>query len=146
MLRYLLPALIPSWRFFDDVGPSPRIEYCLLPDEQAAPHWQPFRPNAQRIPLTRLLLRLIWNPQRNESLYLLSSSEKLLEQNSTQAQDVIASRIAQALHSGEVPAQPSARLFRFRLLVVTRDNDMLACHEGFVSPAYALSRTWKPLP
>ena len=28
-LRLLLPALIPSWRFFDVIAPSPRIEYAL---------------------------------------------------------------------------------------------------------------------
>ncbi len=30
MLQLLLPALIPSWRFFDRIGPAPRVEYALL--------------------------------------------------------------------------------------------------------------------
>ena len=30
IIRLLLPALIPSWRFFDVVAPSPRIEFVLL--------------------------------------------------------------------------------------------------------------------
>ena len=28
--KLLLPALIPSWSFFDVIAPSPRIEYALL--------------------------------------------------------------------------------------------------------------------
>ncbi|NPU91008.1 MAG: hypothetical protein HPY82_03775 [Gammaproteobacteria bacterium] len=144
MLRYLLPALIPSWRFFDDVGPSPRVEYCLLADENAEPEWQPFQPQPEHIPLTQLFRRLVWNPARNESLYLLSSCEKILERDSLQAQQVIAGRIALALRSGELP--PQARWFRFRLLVVEREGEALVRHEHFVSPAFGLDQSWGPIP
>ena len=30
MFRYVLPALIPSWRFFDYIAPSPRIEFAVV--------------------------------------------------------------------------------------------------------------------
>ena len=36
-LKLLLPALIPSWRFFDTIAPSPRIEFTLLKTAQDAP-------------------------------------------------------------------------------------------------------------
>lgn len=26
--RLLLPAIVPSWRFFDEIAPSPRVEYA----------------------------------------------------------------------------------------------------------------------
>ena len=29
-VKLLLPALIPSWRFFSTIAPSPRIEFALL--------------------------------------------------------------------------------------------------------------------
>lgn len=144
MLRYLLPALVPSWRFFDDIGPSPRIEYCLLADKNATPGWQPFQPPPEHIPLPQLFRRLVWNPGRNEALYLLSSCEKILERDALQAQEVIAGRMAQTLRSGELP--PQARYFRFRLLVVEREGDRLVQREQFVSPAFALDQSWGPIP
>jgi hypothetical protein len=34
-LRLLLPAIIPSWRFFDAVAASPRVDYAITaPDTQ----------------------------------------------------------------------------------------------------------------
>ncbi len=146
MLRYLLPALLPSWRFFDAIGPSPRIEYCLLADESAAPDWQPFRTAPQHLALPQLCLRLLWNPARNESLYLLSSCEKILQRESPQAQQVIAGRIAQALQSGEITAASNARLFRFRLLEVQREGNGITQQEAFVSPAFPLPSPWQPVP
>ena len=47
-LKLLLPALIPSWRFFDTIAPSPRIEYALLHDPHAAAAWREFRPRPAR--------------------------------------------------------------------------------------------------
>lgn len=146
MLRYLLPALLPSWRFFDAIGPSPRIEYCLLADESTALDWQPFRPAPQHLALPQLFLRLFWNPARNESLYLLSSCEKILQRESAQAQQVIAGRIAQALQAGEITAVNSARLFRFRLLEVQREGNDITRQEVFMSPAFPLPYTWQPIP
>ena len=32
-LKLLLPVLIPSWRFFDFIAPSPRIQFSLLKTE-----------------------------------------------------------------------------------------------------------------
>jgi hypothetical protein len=44
-LKLLLPALIPSWRFFDTIAPSPRIEFTLLKTAQdASGAWREFRP------------------------------------------------------------------------------------------------------
>ena len=146
MLRYLLPALIPSWRFFDDVGPSPRIEFCLLADENAKPEWRPFQPLPEHIPWAQLFRRLVWNPGRNESLYLLSSCEKILERDSLQAQEVIAGRIAQSLQVDTVLPPPGAQWFRFRLLVVEREGGGLVRHERFVSPVFALDHSWGPIP
>jgi len=72
-LKLLLPALTPSWRFFDSVGPSPRIEYCT-PEG-----WREFRPRPEVVTWRQMLARLFWNPERNESLFLTSCAERLLE-------------------------------------------------------------------
>jgi hypothetical protein len=36
LLQYLLAALIPSWRFFDYVAPSPRLQFALVADANDA--------------------------------------------------------------------------------------------------------------
>jgi hypothetical protein len=77
--RLLLPALLPSWRFFDRVTASPRLDYALLPAADApAGQWQPFRPPAPRLTPAMMLRRLFWNASWNESLYLVSLAERLV--------------------------------------------------------------------
>ncbi len=44
----LLPALIPSWNFFDVIAPSPRIEAARLASTDAQPVWREFRSRPQR--------------------------------------------------------------------------------------------------
>lgn len=139
MLHYLLPALLPSWRFFDFIGPSPRIEFCLLQHAGDLPsQWQPFRPSPQRISLLARLGALLWNPRGNEALYLLSTSEKLLQRQSVAAQMEIALRIAAAFACGEIVASPQDRFFQFRLLEIERDGDALHTQISFESPVFFL--------
>ncbi len=78
-LRLLLPALMPSWRFFDAVTASPRLDYAVLaaPD-QAVAQWHEFRPRPAVLSLGTMLRRLLWNPQWNESLFLVSLAERLM--------------------------------------------------------------------
>ena len=78
-LRLLLPAIVPSWRFFDMVTASPRLDFALLatPDE-AAGAWQEFRPRAAVLTVGTMLRRLFWNAEWNESLFLVSVSERLM--------------------------------------------------------------------
>ena len=64
-LKLLLPALVPSWRFFDTIAPSPRIEYALLRNAEEPPSsddWREFRPRPARQSAIRMLGRLLWNP------------------------------------------------------------------------------------
>ena len=95
MLRLLLPALIPSWRFFDSIGSSPRLEFALLktPDN-SAPEWREFDPRPAQVPLAAMLLRLFWNRHWNESLYLVSCAEKLLAEPSAVNESNLLRRIA----------------------------------------------------
>lgn len=78
-LRLLLPAIIPSWRFFDMVTASPRLDYALLagPDTSAET-WREFRPRPAVLSLGAMLRRMLWNPHWNESLYLVSLAERLI--------------------------------------------------------------------
>ncbi|HVK99593.1 MAG TPA: hypothetical protein VM553_07275 [Dongiaceae bacterium] len=133
----------------------------MLAEENAEPEWHPFRPRPTRIPLSHYLLRLLWNPQGNEALYLLSSSEKILERDSPQAREVIAARIAQAIKAGHISTSlfskphsskphsskpPSTTLFRFRLMEVERVENELVRRERFISPVFSVDQAWKPIP
>lgn len=136
MLHYLLPALLPSWRFFDDIGPSPRLEVALLRYAADTPQqWLPFAPVAPRVGIGAMVRRLCWNPQRNEALFLLSCCERVLQHGSPVAQQQIATRIGHALASVDraLPCSTPPRCFVFRICLVTREGDGLCSHQAFVS-------------
>lgn len=80
MLHLLLPALIPSWRFFDRIGPAPRIEFAITErQDDKTPQWREVRPRPQQVSVGKMLVRLLWNRRRNEALYLVSCAERLVE-------------------------------------------------------------------
>lgn len=137
MLHYLFPALLPSWRFFDYIGASPRLEFCLLQHAGDTPsQWLEFRPRPRQLTLMTQLRSLLWNPRGNEALYLLSSSEKLLQRQSIAAQMEIAQRMTVAFASGEIATTAQHRFFVFRLLEVERDGDGLHTQVSFESPVF----------
>ena len=72
-VQLLLPALIPSWNFFEAVEASPRIEYALLRKPQGDADWREFRPRPDRLSAAAMLGRLFWNARWNESLFLVTS-------------------------------------------------------------------------
>ncbi len=94
VLSLLLPALIPSWRFFKEVGPSPRIEL-----RGAGGIWQDLTPRTGQRSFAQVLLHLLWNPVWNEYLYLVTCSERLAADPSPEAQ---AAFIARALAFSDV--------------------------------------------
>ncbi len=116
-LGLLLPALIPSWNFFDVIAPSPRIEYALAPSS-AIPQdgWVEFRPRPQRLSTLVVLRRLLWNPRWNETLFLVSCAERLINAPTDHSQNEIFSRLAAGLRHA-----PDAWL-SFRLVFVSRED------------------------
>lgn len=95
LLKLLLPALIPSWNFFDVIAPSPRVEYARLRSiGDASGDWREFRPRPAQVPPLEMLKRLAWNPRWNESLFLVSCAERLTEEASAHSEDEIFKRIA----------------------------------------------------
>ena len=93
-IKLLLPALIPSWNFFDVISSSPRIQYILLgTDHSVISDWQEFRPRPKTITSSIILKRMIWNPTWNESLFLVSCAERLMENYTQHSEDEILNRI-----------------------------------------------------
>lgn len=129
----LLPALIPSWNFFDVIAPSPRIEYALLPARTARPvAWHEFRPRPQTLSLGAMVRRLLWNPQWNEALFLVSCAERLINQPTAHSQDEIFRRIAADL-SAAGPLSGTEPWLCFRLVFLSRDGDTLRSDILFVA-------------
>lgn len=105
-LRLLLPALVPSWRFFDGVTASPRLDYALLPAADAqVDHWHEFRPRPAALSPAAMLRRLFWNPEWNETLFLVSLAERLLNpatpESAAHSQREMLLRVARDLVAGE---------------------------------------------
>lgn len=111
----LAPALIPSWNFFDVIAASPRVEYALADTREATlEDWAEFRPRPQSLSPVAILGRLVWNPRWNESLFLVSCAERLVEEPTAHGENEIYRRIAV-----DLAAQPEpAPWLSFRLLFV----------------------------
>jgi len=116
-LKLLLPALTPSWRFFDSVGPSPRIEYST-PEG-----WRELRPRPAVVTWRQMVGGLFWNPERNESLFLTSCAERLLETLNAHSVSEIEARLR------VVP------WLQWRIVLVSRRETELVREVGWLSPA-----------
>tara|TARA_R110002126_G_scaffold3263_1_gene18329 strand:+ start:20115 stop:20567 length:453 start_codon:yes stop_codon:yes gene_type:complete len=129
-VKLLLPALMPSWRFFESIGPAPRVEYALSANNSdALAAWQEFRPRPQSISCRQMLKRMVYNPQWNGHLYLTSCAERLIQDpsDSHSAQEISA-RIQAAL-----PKNAESKYLRFRLAFISREVTGLETHILFES-------------
>jgi hypothetical protein len=123
-LKLLLPALIPSWRFFSEVAPSPRVEYCLWGPTQNMKHvWHEFRPRPEHLSIGRMIARMVWNPVWNEDLFLVSCSERLIENPTQHSIDEIRTRIIRELH--KTPKVDHAAQLQFRLVFIHREGEQI---------------------
>ncbi|NOZ54431.1 MAG: hypothetical protein GXP08_15080 [Gammaproteobacteria bacterium] len=139
-LKLLLPALFPSWRFFDTIAPSPRVQFALLnAKNEASRHWHEFRPRPARLSLIQTLGRMLWNPAWNESLFLVSCAERLMEQPTQHSEDEILKRIMDELKGDTSKPREAATHLQFRLLLVYRQGTQLQQKVTFHSRIQALS-------
>lgn len=131
-VQLLLPALIPSWNFFDVIAPSPRVEVALLEREDDPPRdWQTFRPKPDHVSLLAMARRMVWNPRWNESLFVVSCSERLVSAPTQHSVDEIAARIRH-----DLARDGQEGWFAFRLVFVHREGDQLTQEELYVSPPF----------
>lgn len=132
-LKLLLPALIPSWRFFDVIEPSPRIEFTLLKTPQDTPtHWQEFRPRPAHLPISSMLKRMFWNPLWNESLFLVSCAERLMINPTEHSNQEILKRIKTEIEKSATDTTATPHL-QFRLVFVRRHGTELEKDITFIS-------------
>ncbi|WP_298256962.1 hypothetical protein [uncultured Litoreibacter sp.] len=77
-MSLIFPVLLPSWRFFQTVEASPRVQWAWVePSGGSSQAWSDFRPVPQKIDPWRMLVSLFWNPMRNESLFVMSCAERI---------------------------------------------------------------------
>lgn len=140
-LRLLLPAIIPSWRFFDAVTASPRLDFALFRQPDDAPDWQPFRPRPAVLPPAAMLRRLFWNPEWNEDLYLVSLAERLVGDASTDATRQHSQRemlLRVARHLGPQPEGTHLHI-RLRFLGRLPGTDTIAEEVAYLSQPVPLA-------
>ena len=124
-LRLLLPALIPSWNFFDVIAPSPRIEYALAASRDDDPgEWREFRPRPDHVSVATMLRRLVWNSRLNETLFVVSCAERLIDNPTDHSQDEILRRIAADL-ARQPDAATQAPWLSFRLVFLSREGEAI---------------------
>ena len=101
--------------------------------------WREFRPRPAHLPVAVMLRRLLWNPLWNESLFMVSCAEKLLNEPSARRETELLTRIAAAIARGETGDQTAASTYlRFRIVVLKREGEQISRRIGFVSPAQRL--------
>jgi hypothetical protein len=137
LFALLLPGLIPSWKFFKAIEPSPRVQWRWLADPvRPQGEWQEFRPRPQRVGPLDMARRLFWNPHWNEALYLVSLAERLTLAPTEHSEREIVRRIADEL--GHHADGGGAAHMQFRLVFVQRQGNELVEQTTFLSDPYRL--------
>ncbi len=133
-LQLLLPALLPSWGFFDYIQPSPRIQFQLLnATGQCVQEWQEFRPRPMHLSFATMLRRMLWNAEWNESLFMMSCAERIVEHHTAHSEQEILHCICRDWQQGRLPGPASAVRLQFRLLFVRRQQTQLVHEVRFES-------------
>ena len=132
-LKLLLPAIIPSWRFFDVIAPSPRIEFTVLSTPGDVPKiWQTFRPRPDHVPVLMMFRRMTYNAHWNETLFLASCAERLMQNPTKHSEAEIVTRIRRDLSEAE-------GYMKLRLVFVRREGETLEKCVTFTSDVYPLN-------
>lgn len=137
MLRLVLPVLVLSWRFFDAIGPAPRIEIAWLPAPAAPPAWQELCPRPARMGAITTLRRLVWNPEGNAALYLTSRAERLLEAPTPSAVDDFLALVRDAALARRSGGAGDGWL-QVRIVSTTRVGSRIAADVTFLSVPMAV--------
>lgn len=101
LFRLYLPVLFPSWRFFGEIGASPRISFL------SEVGWRDVMERPECLPSMGLLARLVWNPDWNEMLFLAALAERLVVEPEPWIEREIAQRLMARHH---LPVPPAFRI------------------------------------
>jgi hypothetical protein len=137
-LSLVLPVLLPSWRFFQTIEPSPRVQWTALSKGGVAlGDWQEFRPRPVAIPVVQMLCRLFWNARRNDALFVVSCAERIAENPTPHSINEITRRILDDLEPGTTDSHVSAA--QFRLVFMSRDETGISQDILFLSNPFPVA-------
>ncbi|WP_169568945.1 hypothetical protein [Sneathiella limimaris] len=137
-LGLLVPAIVPSWRFFDTIAPSPRIQVQLLSERDQniiEDGWQDFRPRPKHLPVWKMGLRMFWNYRWNESLFLVSCSECLTQFPTDHSENEIKRHIREDFWD-----QENFSYACFSLLLIAREGGDLHQVRVYISEPFSLQQ------
>lgn len=142
-LSLILPVLLPSWRFFQTIEPSPRVQWTALSKGGVAlGDWQEFRPRPTEVSALQMIARLFWNASRNDALFVVSCAERIAENPTAHSINEIKRRILYDLKQG--PIDSAVRSAQFRLVFIFRDETGITQDILFQSEPFALSGASPP--
>lgn len=134
----ILPVLIPSWRFFKAIEPSPRVQWALLKfQDDAAKDWQEFRPRPIYVSPFQMVCRLFWNPAWNEALFLVSCAERIQQCPTDHSINEIRQRIRSEVE--QISIDTANMWLQFRLVFVQRSGAGLSEDVVFVSDTFPVT-------
>lgn len=139
MLRLLLPILFPSWRFFSQIDPSPRIEYGFSQTPTHPHAWHESLPRPESIHWKNSLKRLFYNPEWNEYLYLTTCAEQVLVDASPKKIDEIFQRLYRVLSHSTIGTAENREYLSFRIQLIERQNNHVVTALAFISEPRAVS-------
>lgn len=138
LLSLVLPILVPSWRFFQSVEPSPRIEWALVSNATGGQeNWVSLRPSIEHIPPRTMLRRLFWNPKWAQELFWVSCAERIVDRPTKHSVAVIENAVRSTARIF-APSQ-ATEIAQFRLVFVRREHDGLCHYELFRSDPFPLA-------
>ncbi|MEO9819194.1 MAG: hypothetical protein ABJQ34_14880 [Paracoccaceae bacterium] len=132
-IELLLPALIPSWRFFKSVEASPRIEYRILQDSSHT-EWKTSFERPVSLKAWQFALRLLWNSDWNDHLFMVSCAERLTEHPTQHSIDELNTRISRRIDGANLSGS-----LQFRLLFLSRYEHRLVKEIEYESQPVPLS-------
>lgn len=133
-LLLVLPVLIPSWRFFKSIEPSPRVQWALFSKRNSAPVvWHEFRPRPLAVTSLRMVLRLFWNPSGSDALFVVSCAERIQQDPTAHSIQEISRRIQSDLE--KMGMGVTDQMLRFRLVFMRREGGALVQEIVFLSDA-----------
>lgn len=138
-LSLALPVLIPSWRFFKEIEPSPRVQWALGSTREVSEgDWHEFRPRPLVVTPFQMFRSLFWNPAWNETLFIVSCAERIAQQPTDHSVNAIKRRIFQEIERMRTDA--TGKWMRFRLVFVCRDETGMSQEIVFLSDPYPVQR------
>jgi len=85
--------------------------------------WQEYQPRAITLSLSQMLGRLFWNARWNESLFLMSCAERLLDYPTKHSEEEIFKRLTHEVHTSD--AKSGNKYIQFRLMFIRRKGNAL---------------------